>query len=117
MAHTCSIANDSIDPEAADNIAAVISHNTKLQVFNVSENNLKTDGVTKLSKALQNSSLLKQLNISSNNVDSEAVDVDAITAVVSCSSKLQKLYASKINLGTASIIMDYKNFTKYFFSD
>ena len=52
----------------------------------MSENNLKTDGVTKLSKALQNSSHLKQLNISSNNVDSEAVD--AIAAVVSCSSEL-----------------------------
>ena len=49
------IANNNISKEAADDIATVLSHNTQLQKLYLGENNLKSSGVIKIARGLQNS--------------------------------------------------------------
>ena len=53
--------NNNVTDEAADDIAAVISCNTKLQELNLSGNNLQKTGVIKVVKALREISTLRKL--------------------------------------------------------
>ena len=64
-----SIGDNNIDEEAADDIATVLSHNTKPQLLHLHNNNLKTVGIIKISRALQNISSLTIFSIVDNNVD------------------------------------------------
>ena len=66
-----SISNNRISEEAADDIAAVLSHNIKLQKLYLGTNSFKTLGMIKIAKALQNVSTLVAFNISNNNVGEE----------------------------------------------
>ena len=68
------ISNNNVGEEAADDIATVLSRNINLQQLNLSNNGLKTVGMIKIAKALQNISTLRIFIISNNNVGLEAAD-------------------------------------------
>ena len=68
------ISHNNITNEAADDIAAFLSHNTKLQVLDISCNNLQELGYRKIFKVLQSVSVLTSLKISDSNGISEAAD-------------------------------------------
>ena len=76
-----------IGEEVADDIAAVLSHNTKLQKLYLSDNNFRTAGAIKIAKGLQNATNLTMLNLNNNNIGEEAAD--DIAAVLSYNTKLQ----------------------------
>ena len=80
--------NNIICEEAADDIAAVLFHNTKLQEFNLSDNNFRA-GAIKIAKGLQNTTNLTILYFNNNNIGEEAAD--DIAAVLSHNTKLQHL--------------------------
>ena len=74
---TLYINDNHITDEAADDIAAAISCNA-MQVLEVSNNNLKTTGVKKLAKSLQNVYTLTNLYMSNNSITDSAADDIAI---------------------------------------
>ena len=79
-----------ITDETAYGIAAAVSSNTKLQVFNFSGNFfLSTKRIREISKALQSIFTLTKLNISKNSITDDAAD--DIAAVLSCNTLLQEL--------------------------
>ena len=90
------INNNNITDEAADDIAAAISCNTKLKEFDVSGNNLQPIDVMKILKALKHTSTLRKLYISNNNITDEVVD--DIAAVISCNAQIEVLDISRNNL-------------------
>ena len=67
--------------EAADDIAAVLSHNTNLTVLDLDGNNLQSAGVIKIAQSLQNVSTLQKLGLGNINATEEAAD--DIAAVLS----------------------------------
>ena len=91
-----------ITDKAANDIAAVISCNTGLQVLNINGNDLKTSGAILISRALQKVSTLKKLYINNNKVTCEAGD--EIAAAISCNRKLQEFDVSENNLQTKGTI-------------
>ena len=84
---TLYINDNHITDEAADDIAAVISCNA-MQVLDVSNNNLKTTGVKKLAKSLQNACTLTNLYMSNNNITDSAAD--DIAVAISCNPHLKE---------------------------
>ena len=68
-----------ISEEAADDIAAVISHNAKLQKLYLHGNNLRAAGAIKIAKSLLNTLNLTVLDLAYNNISEEAAD-DIATA-------------------------------------
>ena len=89
------INNSNITHEAADDIATVISCNTKLQEFNLSGNNLQKTGVIKVVKALRGISTLRKLYLSNVSIADEAAD--DIAAVISCNTQMEVLDVSGNN--------------------
>ena len=75
--------------ETADDIAVVMSHNTKLCKLNLSKTRLQTSGAIKIAKGLRSITSLTELNISYNNITEEAAD--NIVTVVGQSTELQVL--------------------------
>ena len=96
------ISNNNIGGGAADDIAAVLVHNNKLQKLYLQNNSFSTAGVIKIAKALQNIFTLTVFNLSNNNIGEEATD--DIATVLSQSTNLQELYLDKNNFETAGII-------------
>jgi len=96
------ISGNNMDSEAADSIAAVLSHSHKLQKFYIGGNNLGTLGLVVISRRLQRILSLTELSISSNYIDSEAAA--EIAAVILFSVSLQKFYIRGNNLGSKGII-------------
>ena len=83
------LTDNNINEEAADDIAAVLSHNNMLRKIRLGGNNLKTTGVIKIAKCLQNAATdLVILNLNNNNFSEEAAD--DIAAVLSHNIKLQE---------------------------
>ena len=93
--------------EAADYIAAVISHNIHLQEFDISGNNIQTVGTVKIVKALKGISTLQRLCFSNNNITDEAAD--EIAAAVSCNSKLQEIDLKENDFQTNGIVEPLQN--------
>ena len=54
--------------EAADDIATVLSHNTKLQQLGLGGNSLQTEGAIKIARGLQNTSTLTDTSYANNNI-------------------------------------------------
>ncbi|XP_065918394.1 NACHT, LRR and PYD domains-containing protein 12-like isoform X2 [Dysidea avara] len=95
------ISNNNIGVEAADDIATVLSHNTKLQTIELGNNLLAAGGI-KIFKSLQFTSTLTSFGISDNNIGVEAAD--DIATVLSHNTKLQQLYLAGNNLQTEGAI-------------
>ena len=94
--------NNNIGEEAADDIAAVLFHNIKLQELYLSDNNFRTAGAIKIAKGLQNATNLTILDLDNNNIGEEAAD--DIAAVLSHNTKLQQLYLGGNNFEKVGII-------------
>ena len=90
------ILHNNITYEAADDIAAAIFCNQKLQEFDISENKLQKTGATKVLKALKGINTLRKLYISNNSITDEVADY--ITAVISCNTDIKVLDISGNNL-------------------
>ena len=100
---TISISNNNIGEKAAIDIAVILHNNSRLQKLYVAGNNLNTTGTITILKALKNVSSLLELDISNNHIDGNAADSIA-TVLSSNSTRLQKIYMGKNNLGTEGII-------------
>jgi len=87
---------------AADDIAAVLSHNTKLQKLLLSRNNLQSRGAIEIAKALQNTKTLIVYDISNNQISDTAAE--DIATVLPHNTGLQELYLNNNNLQAAGII-------------
>ena len=96
------IASNKINEEAADDISALLSHNTSINELHLFCNNLQSTGIIKIASGLQNTSSLTILNISYTSLDDEAAD--DITAVVSMNKHLKELYLDGNNLQAKEIV-------------
>ena len=94
--------NNDISDKTANDIAAVVSCNTKLQVIEVSGSKLQTVGAIKIMKASQRICTLKKLYLNNNNITEEAAD--DIATVISCNIHLQELNLGSNNLQTTGTI-------------
>ena len=93
------VANNNIGEGLADDIAIILSRNTKLQELYLGGNNLESAGAIKIAKALQNISTLKVFDISNNTVGEEAAD--DIAAILCHNTGLQKVHLGGNNLQSA----------------
>ena len=91
----------SITDEAAESIAAAVSSNNKLQIFDISKTSFGHH-FTKITNALLSTSALTKLYISNNNITTESAD--SIAAVIFHSSKLQEFDVGKNNLQSTGAI-------------
>ena len=96
------MSNNNISGEAADDIASVLSQNTKLEVLHLDGNDLQTEGAIKIAKSLQATSSLTHFGISHNRISSEAAD--DIAAVTLHNLNLQSLNLDSNNLQTKGAI-------------
>ena len=96
-----SIGSNNIGHQAADDIAAVLFHNSKLKEVYLYNNNFKTVGMIKIAKALQDISTLTAFSIGDNNVGEEAAD--NIALVLSHNCRLKEVYLHNNNFKTVGI--------------
>ena len=89
----------SVTDEAAESIAAVVSSNNKLQIFDISKTNFSPVGFTKITNALQNIATLIKLYVSNNNITAKSAD--GIAAVICHNSELEEFDVSRNDLQSA----------------
>ena len=104
------IDNNKITDEAADDIAAAISCNIRLQEFSIGANDLQASGAMIIAKGLQNISTLTILYINNNKITDEAAD--DIAAAISCNSNLKEFDIGKNCLQTFGAIKIAKGLQK-----
>ena len=68
------IHDNMITDEAAIDIAAVLSQNTKLEVLDISYNHVQTGGVIKIFQGIKHISTLTKLNIAHNMINNGATE-------------------------------------------
>ncbi|XP_065896352.1 protein NLRC5-like [Dysidea avara] len=78
-----------VKDKAAGDLAVVLSHNIKLEVLDVSQNALQTNGIITVLQAMEEMSNLAEIKISKNNISHQAAD--DIETVLSHNTKLQVL--------------------------
>ena len=96
------ISHNNITHEAAESIAAVLSHNTKLEELNFSYNNLQTSGAIKIFQGVKNTLSLTKLNVAHNMITDEATEY--IIDVLCNNSKLKEFHISHNSLLEIHII-------------
>ena len=102
---------NNISTEAADDIAAVLSHNTKLQELHIGGNNLQSAGVMKVANGLQNVVHLRIFSMFKNYISEAVRDI----ATVLChNTELQELDLGKNDLQSAGAIMIAKGLQNVF---
>ena len=97
-----SISRSNIFDEIANDLAAVISDNIYLQQLNLDSNHLKTLGIFKILRSLQEISSLKILCLNHNDITYTAAD--DIAAIISYNMNLQELNLGNNDLQTSGII-------------
>ena len=85
-----------ITDKGADDLATLLSHNSKLREFDASHNWLQSEGVIKIFKGIQNIFSFIKLDISYNMITDEAAD--NIAVVLSQCNDLKYLYLVKVNM-------------------
>ena len=100
--------NNNITDKAADDIAAAIYCNTKLEELDVSGNDLGTKGVEKIVIALQRIDTLTKLNISNNNVLYTA----AIAVAIALNTHIQEFIISDNYIGGIGATMIARSLQK-----
>ena len=95
------LGNNNINGKAADDIAAVISCNTKLQEIDISMISLDKALIKKIMKPLQGIHTLKKLYLSHNNISDE--EANDIATVISLNRGLEEFNISKNNLQTRGV--------------
>ena len=93
---TFNISHNCITTEAAYNIAIFLSHNTKIQFFDLSCNSLEEAGYINVFRALQHTCVLSTLKLSNCNIIREATDELAI--ILLCNVSLKEIDLSCNNL-------------------
>ena len=93
--------------DIAADIAAAVSHNTHLQELDISNNQIKAVGITKIAKALQSNATLKKLYMSRIRITDKAADV--VATALSFNVQLQELDISKNMLQTNDIKLKVLN--------
>ena len=73
----------------ANHIAAMITNNLQIEILDIGNNKLKSEGINKICKGLANLSCLKILGLYGNEITDDAAD--AIAEVISSLSALEKL--------------------------
>ena len=82
------ISNNNITEEAAGDIAKFLFHNDQLEELDISFNEFKSTGIMLIAPALQHIKTLQILKIDNNKITDDAID--SISAVIFCSTNLQK---------------------------
>ena len=95
------IGNNNFTHSGANDIATLLTCNTKLKDINVSGNDFLSEGITTIFHGMTKIFNLKRLNISHNGITNEAAD--AIANVLSANIKLQELYLNNNNLQSSGI--------------
>ena len=110
------INDNMITDEAAEDIAVVLSQNTKLEELDVSGNNLQTAGVIKIFHGIKHTLTLAKFNIAHNMFTDEATKY--IVDCLSNKSNLKELNLSNTNINEATIFqaVELLNLTKFIFS-
>lgn len=90
------ISHNNITIEAANDMETFLSCNTKLQVFDLSCNDLQESGCRNIIKVLKNISVLTSLKLNNCNVSNEAAD--ELTTVLLHNVSIQELDLSYNNL-------------------
>ena len=103
------IGYNSISDELANDIATIISHNTKLKEIEIIENEIQTTGAVKMMKGLRRIDTLKIFYFNNNNITEEAAD--DIAAVFFFNNNLQELNLGGNNLQTSGAITIAKSLT------
>jgi len=101
---------DNMASGAADEIAAVLAHNNKLEKLNLGGNNLQTSGVILIVKQLQNVSTLTELYINDNDITEDAAE--DIAVALSSNTNMQVLNLDRNHLqsvGIKKLIKGLKN--------
>ena len=104
------ISHNGITVEAKDDIATFLSHNTKLQVLDLSCSELQRSGCLDIFKVLQSISVLASLKISNCNINNEAAD--ELATVLLNNTLLQELDLSCNDLSksdSVTILKGMKN--------
>ena len=94
--------HNNITAEAADDIAAALSHKANLTVINLNGNQLQMKGILTICQCLQTINTLKQLHLSDNKATESAAR--NIECVLSCNSNLQELDLSGNSLQANGVI-------------
>ena len=94
------ISNNSITNKAADDIAATLSSNTRLQELDISCNFFQAAGTVIIMKALQG--MLTRLYISNNNITEDAAD--DIAAAICSNTQLQEFDVGNNDLQSTGVI-------------
>ena len=89
-----SIGCNNIDKQAADDIATVLSHISRLKELYLYNDNFKTIGMIKIAKGLQDISTLTAFSVGDNNIGEEAAD--DIATVLSHNCRLKEIYLYNI---------------------
>ena len=100
--HELCFKSNGIGEGAADDIADFLSANFKLQVLDLSDNELQTTGTIKISRALCKISSPTELYIMKNGIGEGTAD--SIVAALTSFTRLQVLDLGCNNLQTAGII-------------
>ena len=103
--------------ELTPSIASVISRNKTIKDLIFYNNNLKDDGVMKLTQSLCKHNKLKCINLQSNNLTEKAAE--ALASVISSNPGLQKLYLGNnhLHLGVIKIAAALENISSLKFLD
>ena len=100
------ISHNTINDEAADELATVLVHNFKLQELDFSYNNLSSPDAVKIFKGMKNITNLISFNISHNTINDEAAD--ELATVLVHNFKLQELDFSYNNLSSPDAVKIFK---------
>ena len=105
------IAYNDISDKVANDIATIVSCNTKLNEIKISRNKVLTTGAIKLFKALQRINTLKYLDLNHCNITEEAASV--IATIFSFKTDLQELNLGGNHLQPSSIIKLLKVYKRF----
>ena len=91
-----------ITNEAADDIAVVLSQNTKLEEIDIACNNLHTTNAVKIFQGMMHISTLTKLDIAHNMITNEATEY--IVSILSNNNKLKQLNLSHNNIVISDLV-------------
>ena len=99
------ISNNYVDVKAADNISEVIFHNRLLNVIDVGDNGLLSEGVKRVCSALEKIHHIRELHLNTNSITEEAAD--DIAAAIFNNMQLKKFNLDNNHLKSTGLSKIY----------